>query len=148
MRPDLSSAPEHVRHAQSSARFDAFGLPGWNSDWFERHVDFDVRSKSYNSLRILVCLRGRGVRRTGQRNSDPTLTLLRPPLFSSFRHAVPQSFSWPDQGYATVQRFCPELAELLDKEFETIKNLTYGSLGDLRGVDTFKVGCQRSGDCL
>ena len=55
------------------------------------------------------------------------------------RLCVAQSFSWPDQGYATVQRFCPELADLLDREFETIKNLTYGSLGDLRGVDTFKV---------
>jgi hypothetical protein len=39
-----------------------------------------------------------------------------------------------------VQRYCPPLADLLDKEFDTIKNLTYGSLGDLQGVDTFKVG--------
>lgn len=143
-----------MRHAQSSARFDAFGLPGWNGDWFERHVDFDVRAKSYNSLRILVGFRDRAGRRTRQQkpaepNADapslPTDVSLRP-LFS---HVTPyQSFSWPDQGYATVQRFCPELAELLDKEFETIKNLTYGSLGDLRGVDTFKVGCLRGRDCL
>lgn len=38
-----------------------------------------------------------------------------------------------------MQRYCPPLADLLDREFETIKNLTYGSLGDLKGVDTFKV---------
>jgi len=49
-----------------------------------------------------------------------------------------QMFSWSDHGYSTLSRFYPEMSDLLEKEFNEIKNLTYEFMGNEKDVDTFK----------
>jgi sestrin len=49
-----------------------------------------------------------------------------------------ENFSWTDQGYATLSRYNPELGELLEHEFQSIKSLTYEFMGEEHGIDTFK----------
>lgn len=53
-------------------------------------------------------------------------------------------FSWADHGYSVLTRYYRDVAELLDTEFDTIKELTYEFMGDEQQVDTFKV----SGHCV
>ena len=60
---------------------------------------------------------------------------VRSKVFSVFRTQI---FSWEDHGYATMSRYLPELADLLEAKFVTTKNLTYEFIGDEQGVDTFK----------
>jgi sestrin len=49
-----------------------------------------------------------------------------------------ETFSWGDQGYATLSRYHPHLADLLEDEFREIKELSYGFIGGEEGIDTFK----------
>lgn len=55
-------------------------------------------------------------------------------LYTVFRL---RAFSWEDQGYATLHRYFPDLAELFDMKFNTTRDLTYEYMGDESGVDTF-----------
>ena len=47
-----------------------------------------------------------------------------------------------------VRRYCPEIAELFDAEFSTIKDLTYGNIGSETGVNTWNVSETRISFCF
>lgn len=49
-----------------------------------------------------------------------------------------QTFSWQDEAFATLTRYNERMAELLTEEFQTIKDLTYETMGDAIEVDTRK----------
>lgn len=49
-----------------------------------------------------------------------------------------QQFSWADHGFSTLNRYNEKLATLVDETFQCIKDLTYESFADEKGVDTFK----------
>eukprot|EP00039_Didymoeca_costata_P025670 m.14091 g.14091 ORF g.14091 m.14091 type:complete len:576 (+) comp4985_c0_seq1:367-2094(+) len=48
-----------------------------------------------------------------------------------------QHFSWVDEGYSTLNRYCPDIGDLLENEFRVSKNLTYEFMGEVRNVNTF-----------
>lgn len=49
-----------------------------------------------------------------------------------------QTFSWQDEAFATLARYNETMAELMTDEFQTIKELTYETMGDATEVDTVK----------
>eukprot|EP01136_Pigoraptor_vietnamica_P034938 Opistho-1_new@99481 len=49
-----------------------------------------------------------------------------------------QDYSWADHGFSLVNRFYPDVGQLLDTEFRGTLDLTYHSIGDVSNIDTSK----------
>eukprot|EP01137_Pigoraptor_chileana_P018066 Opistho-2@77003 len=49
-----------------------------------------------------------------------------------------QDYSWADHGFSLINRFYPDVGQMLDTEFRAALDLTYHSIGDVKDVDTSK----------
>jgi len=45
-------------------------------------------------------------------------------------------YTWENQGYITAQSVYPDICDFLDKNFQVAANMTYNTMGNVKGVDT------------